>query len=1810
MSHDKSTIIKVHIMGTKDVAPLIFGEEDSGFKIYSDDTIDYVKRKVYASLKDTIGASPPVQCMYLMARTRQKLSSVGVFDMLTQNGKLALTYDRLVGYLQNISDASKGLEDTVKKGKSVYTYDDVFAIGLDDKDWVVNIPVGQRFVTAEHVYPFTVDPMAADKYDPILERTAKDITTTTNGSLVMDIGNFNGELFMFDATTVLAAADRKGLSAESTIRIYFPLLASDGINATSELDAALHELEEHSDNMIGEGFARKVNSVRIMHDIQESQPSDYIEAEGVDRLVCVVSPAIPFNLPLDVVFKKLKTSQEVPLVKYNPGKRQEKVYRLYTAAVATNGKKIPYLPKATIFRLAKTIGKSKGVIAYNETDGHTVTCEFDANAGITISAEFGQPLSLDECDNVITRQTAAPLSMIASYLSQSGYVLPLFTSIMADDTELVDARYVARYRIQKNIDLAKITGCITPIFNVVESSLSKGIEMRFKRVADYSEVDGVEAFTIEMIKKNVKEHDIVQRLQDAYGMSPERAVGKLAEVVGSIQVVRSANPTRRIRIRNNPGFATRLTKDQFSATVTATVEGLNNVGYISTVPIYLNSVVIAGQGVVANKSITKEMGGLCKKPRASKSKKDEVVLEEVVADAENAYKDNEAGVPAAVSFGDDDDGNDGEDMLDILLGDDDDDDEGEDDAAEAGLEGGHSSPQDVLRGGADEDAISDITGMSLANPNPFFKKMEALDPALFLTKQDGKFHAYSRACPWNVRRQPVILTDAEKADIDKEHPGSYQHAVKYGSSPDKQYWYICPRYWSLKDNTSLTQAEVESGKYGGVIPDDAKKVPKGKPIFQFSDNKYHVKDGKYVQHYPGFVKAGSHPDGLCLPCCFKSWDSPSQEKRRAECSNEDAAEQGKKAPQGPAKLEIESDEYIKGPDKFPLDRNRWGYLPAPIAAFLQMDSRECQVSATNTNLRPNHVCLLRHGVELVPGQSFVACLADLFADRTSDQRIPSVAEMRQVLHDAVDLDTFVRLQNGTLITEFEPALITETADVASYAGTQLYNATDMESAANVKSLRRAILALEAFKSFLLDKSAGITYTYLWDLCTSPNPKLFPNGMNLVVLLIPEDDSTSNVEVVCPTNHYSSSAFDSSKKTFIVVKRGDYMEPVYAVEDVRSNYTLSRLFSLRNKNLLPNLKRMLGIIRDAQNELCRPLPSAPNVYTFETNVNCATVLKALIAAGYTVHTAIINFSGKAIGLSVSGKKGDVRVVVPCAPSEMPTGTTATFIDSDGLWRDFQTTFAFLEEVAKVTKGRVLCRPSLQLVEDGLCIGIITETNQTVLVSPPAPPIDGLLPTVEAGNSILADTALSRDREPDHRREKYMKEMRLDTSFYNAFRNTVRILLNKHEYAGERGEIEALIASRKSYLTKLQTIAGALKKLCSGSVVFADFETGAMSAVREAHACVGKSEAQCTSSPFCVSTGETCQLAIPKRGSISDVDNEVVYFEKMADELIRYTRVRSFIFQPKAYLAFGTVGYNLGKDEVILLQSLLNQEYFEDMVVAKQSQYVTSTAADNAEPLESVPYDNLFTIKGTAAADDVTCNHTKKSQLSRKWKGQFPADSIELVFDTEPPTCTFDTMVTAVRDHARDEAVTPASLKELLANEYAKIAVSNLTELTRLLVAGGKKRFASLLKTSRAEVGDVVMSDQYYLSNIDVVVISQHYKVPLVIFSSTVVAENKQPLLITYSDDSDNHYFLKTPGVQVDAPLKYKLVVGTRGAKIRTSQLSGQLRKYMEAKSGYTSLDKLLSMYTQRPRGKTLRIVGTLDEVAPPPAKKTGRRIVLK
>ena len=112
---------------------------------------------------------------------------------------------------------------------------------------------------------------------------------------------------------------------------------------------------------------------------------------------------------------------------------------------------------------------------------------------------------------------------------------------------------------------------------------------------------------------------------------------------------------------------------------------------------------------------------------------------------------------------------------------------------------------------------------------------------------------------------------------------------------------------------SLTEEEVKSGKYGKIIPEGAKVIPPGASIYDFSDHKKKDAKGTRIHKYPGFLKRDRHPDGKCLPCCFKGWDSHQQRERREECAKDDV-------PHPTSRQDPEmADDYIKGPDKFPLE---------------------------------------------------------------------------------------------------------------------------------------------------------------------------------------------------------------------------------------------------------------------------------------------------------------------------------------------------------------------------------------------------------------------------------------------------------------------------------------------------------------------------------------------------------------------------------------------------------------------------------------------------------------------------------------------------------------------------------------------------------------------------------------------------------------------------------------------------------------------------------------------------------------------------
>jgi len=1959
--------------------------------LHKDDTIETIKKKIIKTFYEDIS----FESIYLFCKTEEKIDSVSTYQLLTQNGKIELTQDRFYQFLSNI-----GLVTDIKNisDKEIYTYDDILNLDLENKDLIINKPVGQHFVAVESTYPYTVNPFNALFYDNFLEKHANELVTTSNKNLLLDSGKiYQNTLFLCVAHDVLEYAEEMSLSSESTINIYFPYLSELGVKSYDEYLDNEQELILSSKALISRSFEKNIKNVDMFYEVSETAKEElkYLN-KGIKNIEFTIHPTFSFLMPLDIIFKLLHATKSNPLIKFNPGKKQEKIYRLYTEKIATNGKKIPYLTKALILKLSKAIGKSKRVSVYcddeNINDKFVCICEFEDNGDINITATFENAKNMQDATQRISNVINPIISVVSDYLEQSGYKLNVLTELFDKNIEIIDIEYNESISITNNINLSKLQGCVSSIFNIIEGDLRKGIIMQYKRVSNFSEMESQEAFIVTLLNKGLIENDVISLLSQNFNISSDEARKKLAEVVSNLQLIQNTFQNKKFKIKNNPGFQTTINKNKFTNDIEIIVKGINNINYLELISIYLDSIIRITQNIDNSEYPRSEIERLCKEKIEEPDELQEI--EDIVAEAEKKIIDRRPVdfVGEKLEFGEPEEG---DDILDILFGDEDEDEEEDADiqieeGSEIELEGGAQTVSAIIGGpisvdnendsdisfgseikslsseGSEKklstsiesdiasleentpsiilptltkevtpepptpisdtssdsessknvneekiDSISigedipslesedmetlskseikepsieigktiigpelepeeeesikepsieigktiigpelepeeeesikepsakfesekipisiisdkpktkllikkssskkiksldseedennevlkkDITGMSLANPNPFFKRMETYDKPLFLTQQEGQFKAYSRICPWNIRRQPVILTPEEKEKIDRNHPGSYDKAIEYSTDPSKKFYYICPRYWSLSENTSLTEEEVQSGKYGKVIPRDAKKVPPGASIFEFD----HLgSDGKYQKLYPGFVKSGSHPNDYCLPCCFTTFDSPAQKKRRQECESSYKKKQ-EQLSQSEKENDIEkqelisrpvleeisekvvtADDYIKSADKFPLDQNRWGYLPISLQKFLDADNRKCQVSNTNTNLKQDTPCILRHGIEINKNKSFVAAIADLYTE-FKPPSIPSINQMIEYIINALNIDKFAILNNGNLIQQFYNE--NNQIDLTKYNNSDIYKKLNDKTENSNTLLMKIASAYENFILYLRNPESKIDHTFLWDIITTPNEKLFPRGINLVILDVPNDDITGNVRVICPTNHYSSNFFDKNKRTLILYKVGNYYEPLYILEDKKKNYIITRLFSLNNEELLPNLKIILEKIKLSMDNFCKPLPSMPNIYNFKTNINLIKIINILRSINYNIVLQVLNYENKCIGLIAYD--GTTNGFVPTYPSNPLPQIPTKLMDEGGLWNNFKITIEFLKRLKEKSGGKILCAPRMKLVEDGLVIGILTETNQTIMLENPEQDIYGdNLPILQEENTVANDVLSTIGNKKDEERIEYIKKIKSETGFYNSFRNTVRILLNSFNNRKLREQIEKIIQSPYfTYYKKLELITNNIKQLIDGYVSFKDYTNKEIFNMPSVGTCNINKNADnynelCKSLPYCKLENDNCILEIPTINLINGLENDEVYITRMADELIRYNRIRSFIFKPKNFLSFGEVGYNLTENEIILLQSLLSQDYFDDLIPALTSEYIKRNTYDVAQPILSQAYSDNVIIEEVKAqeeeeeniyeetVEDVECSDIKKIEITSKWKEILPYKSFELEFPNNPDICTFECILNIIKDNSPSEkSLTKYKLKEVLMNLYENKYGKYLIGIYRILNDQGKRGLSRRLISGEIKLSDAIMSEDYYVSNLDFLVLAENYGIPLVFYSATKLIENNEPILIL---DKKNifYYFVKSPGIRTDIKPNYRIAVSMSGSRIQMLEMPSELRKMID------------------------------------------------
>jgi len=1819
-----------------------------------------IKLKILNQLKKSISMDE----IYLYCQKIETFNSVSLYQTLTQNKKLSLTNVRLNQFISNIVSEENGTKFLMgdENKQEVYDYDDIVKMNFDNKKFIVNKVLGQKFFIVENEYPFVVNPYDVKSYDSFLERNSRKSLSTLNSHLLLNSGDIvNNNIFLCLTQDVLNFSENKSIPQDLTLKIYYPFLYENNINNLDDLKAKQGELIKKNEKYLNETTLDYFNTVDMFYNIYDLRKSElkYID-KGIKYLKLVMKPIYKINIPLETVFKILHATQENPLIKYNPSSRQENIYRLFTDKIATDGRKIPYLKKGLIFKLIKNIGKTKSVSVYinSNVDANInqLVCDFDENGFVTIFCELEKLMDESQINLLFKTNINPIIQEISNFLEQSGYKISLFETIKSDNIEIKQLTYESNIKIKHAINLDTYKGCISSIFNNESSSFKKDIHLRFKRVSNFNKVTSQEAFIMEKSAEGFRGDEIIEALLENFqdDLDRNQANELVQKVANEIQLERGVKKID-IKIKDNPGFKTTIQLEQKTGVITIRVENINDIYYLDTIPIYLDSIIRITQDKNSTKYPTKKINEIC-----SSEEKKEIKIHDIISPVESQLSELE--IPSideenenmeytkisesSQSYSDNE--NRPKNALDLFF-DDDDDEEDEDDeeneegvenkkdyndnTSEASIKSYASNKEGGELNSSDEDENNDesvnsdnesinsdnesvnsenevinIDNLVLKKKDPYFQtRIEKLDPALIVKEDTKEFNSYVRVCSSTTKRQPVILTNKELDKINKDHPGFLrdEDVIKYGSDPNKQFNYICPRFWCLKNNTvvdpkDLTEVivngkkELKSPNCGYVLPEDAKTVKPGYYVYEFFKPKSGKKDYK---RYPGF-QVDNHPQGYCLPCCFDKYNTIGRITTKKHCNqnkindeNKEDESNIKESGKTKQKRGKQEDEYIIGPDKFPISQGRWGYLPPQIQQILHEVNADCQISKTNTNLKPDHPCLLRHGIEISDKQSFVACISDILfygTANTSDSYAPSIKEMKKVIIEALTIDNFITYQNGNLVNDFKSVNVSVDEDILDidtknekYTSSKLYSKINKSNKDEVLYFKKVTSAFENFISYLKDDDAIIDHTYLWDIISKPNPKLFVKGVNLIILKIPNDDITNNVELLCPTNHYSNEFYETRKPTVLIIKEEKYYEPIYSYTITNKKYSILKLFNEYDPHLSKNIRNIFKeLIRPFYSKFCKPLDSMPNVYKAKRAPLLMSLIQKLDKYDYNVIKLVMNFNNKIIGvIAESPASSKLTGFVPCYPSSLSenikNNLDFVFMNDISLWKSYEDTFEFLTQLYNKstkrkteTKSDIHCKPMLKVVEDELVVGIITETNQFIQISNPIPEIDIKgnqdLPSLKNTNYVVknsnankyiqSDSIITTTHKVDSERVDYIKKITYETNFYNIFRNTIRILLNDYSNTKIREQVEnEIFKDYIIYSQKLTKINKLLRELVKNKIQFIGDENY-YKLIDEFTTCIVKNKDTCNKSPnLCVFTeNNSCNVILPKKNLMTGKENEEIYFGKMSDELIRYSRIQSFILQPQSFLSFGNIGYNLRDNEIIMLQSLLTQDYFETLEPAIINKYVKFNSYDETEPIISQTYENKvrnIDLENNNNMLEASCNKQTNDKISSGiWKKCFPDKFKEIEFGKNI-ICTFEIIIEII-EKKTGEKIEMNRIKNILYEEYTRYIKSYPQQIINILISEGKKTLGDQVNSNVLSFSSFIYSDNYFLTPLDLWLLVNKFRIPTFFISTKKILQTnyEKNIFLGYGDvnDIDNQQFcfIIVPALGPEKVPSYKVVMSNK------------------------------------------------------------------
>ena len=89
--------------------------------------------------------------------------------------------------------------------------------------------------------------------------------------------------------------------------------------------------------------------------------------------------------------------------------------------------------------------------------------------------------------------------------------------------QVINIDYCFNYKLKKKLNFKKIIKCFSPVFNLIQDNIDKGVKIKYKKVSNYNEMESIDAFINELFKQHKSDNEIIEELERNFNINYEKA---------------------------------------------------------------------------------------------------------------------------------------------------------------------------------------------------------------------------------------------------------------------------------------------------------------------------------------------------------------------------------------------------------------------------------------------------------------------------------------------------------------------------------------------------------------------------------------------------------------------------------------------------------------------------------------------------------------------------------------------------------------------------------------------------------------------------------------------------------------------------------------------------------------------------------------------------------------------------------------------------------------------------------------------------------------------------------------------------------------------------------------------------------------------------------------------------------------------------------------------------------------------------------------------------------------------------------------